>query len=114
MVDVDSRIPVRFGALDDVAVDAALLLEGDMAGPAGPPTARFEARARFGHPVGCTCCIPRGPVAEALSRLYLARVRGEVVVFGEVLVVTASSAGRAAVEDALAGDMLTRVRFRMA
>lgn len=109
----DPRIVVRFGRLDDVPSEAALLLEGDMAGPAGPPTARFEARARFGHPVGCACCVPRGPVAEALSRLYLARARGEAPLFGQVLVVTASSAGRAAVKDALAGDMLTRARFRI-
>ncbi|MEO9189749.1 MAG: hypothetical protein ABI224_07060 [Acetobacteraceae bacterium] len=111
---MDSRIPVRFGALDDVPHGAALLLEGDMAAPAGPSTARFEVRGQFGHPIGCACCVPRGPVAEALSRLFLARTRGEAPLFGQVLVVTASSDGRAAVVDAIAGDMLTRARFRMA
>ena len=114
MIDPDSRIPVRFGALSDAAPDAALLLEGGMEGPSGPPTARFEVPANFGHPIGCACCLPRGPVAEALSRLYLARARGEAPLFGQVLAVTASSAGRRAVADALAADMLTKGRFRLA
>ena len=111
---IDHRIPVRFGSFDEVTHYAALLIEGRAAAPAGPPSARFEVRAMSGHPVGCACCVPRGPVAEALSRLYLARARGEAPFFAEVLAVTASSAGRRAVADALAADMLTKGRFRLA
>ena len=114
MISPDPRIPVRLGTLGGVALGAALLLEGDVAPPAGTPFARFEVGSAFGHAVGCACCRPRGAAAEALSRLYLARVRGVATPFAEVLAVTTSGAGRRAVVEALAADPLTRARFRLA
>ncbi|MGA9866022.1 MAG: hypothetical protein WBQ75_06230 [Acetobacteraceae bacterium] len=102
------------GSLGEVTPDMALLLEGDLASPTGFPSARFEVGSAFGHAVGCACCRPRGAAAEALSRLYLARVRGTATPFAEVLVVTASAAGRRAVVDAIANDPLTRARFCLA
>ncbi|MDE8347216.1 MAG: hypothetical protein POH28_13745, partial [Acidocella sp.] len=59
------------------------------------------------------CCAPRGAAAEALSRLFLARARGEVALFSRV-VVMASAAGVALVRAALAHDAVTRARFREA
>ncbi len=114
MISTDPRIPVRLGSLGEVALGAALLVEGDVEAPAGTPFARFEVGSAFGHAVGCACCRPRGAAAEALSRLYLARVRGATTPFAEVLAVTASGAGRRAVVDAIANDPLTRARFRLA
>ena len=113
MIGPDPLTPVRFGPLGEAAVGTALLLEGDLAAPAGFPSARFEVGSAFGHAVGCACCRPRGAAAEALSRLYLARVLGAAAPFAEVLVVTASAAGRRAVVDAIANDPLTRARFRL-
>jgi len=112
MISTDPRIPVRFGSLGEAAPDTALLIEGEVVAPAGLAVARYEVRSGFGHAVGCACCVARGPVAEALSRLYLARARGEAPLSVKVLAVTASAAGRCAVVDALAADPLTRGRFR--
>ena len=61
----------------------------------------------------CRCCVPRGPVAEALGRLFLARARGEVAWFHSIAVI-ATPAGEAAVRAALAGDQVAAGRFRLA
>ena len=113
MMDADDvRIGVRFGAASDAGPDEALLIEG--AGPADrPAVARFRLPVRISaHPLGCTCCAPRGPVAEALGRLFLARARGELPWFRAVVAVTRSDAGADAVRTALASDVVTVARFR--
>jgi hypothetical protein len=113
MMDADdARIGVRFGAVGDARPDEALLIEGD--GPAGrPAAARFVVPARIAtHPRGCTCCAPRGPVADALGRLFLARARGEIPWFRSVLAVTRNDAGADAVRAALTCDVVTTARFR--
>jgi hypothetical protein len=109
----DGRIWVRFGAAAEAEPGDALLIEG--AAPAeGAAVARFVVPARIGgHPVGCACCAPRGPVAMALGGLFLARARGELPWFRSVLAVTQSAAGVAAVRAALEEDVVTRARFRM-
>src|SRR4051812_17650202 len=106
----DERVPVRFGP---PGAGEAVLVEGEAAAPPGRPSARFRpAPALAGHVPGCACCVPRGPVAEALGRLFLARARGEVAWFSRVAVV-ATPAGVAAVRAALAGDQLAAARFRL-
>jgi hypothetical protein len=65
------------------------------------------------HPLGCPCCIPRAPVGKALAGLFLARARGEVTFFQEVVVVLSSDKGRAAVMAAIAEDPLVSVWFRL-
>ena len=125
MIDAgDGRIGVRFGAAEDAGPEEALLLEGealaagiaprDGGAPADrPAVARFTLRVRVPtHPLGCLCCAPRGPVAEALGRLFLARARGESPWFRSVVAVTRSAAGADAVRAALTGDVVTTARFR--
>jgi hypothetical protein len=108
----DERIPVRFGPLAAAEPHDALLIEGD-AQAAGAAVARFVMPARLGgHPVGCACCAPRGPVATALGALFLARARGELKWFRSVVAVTRSAAGEAAVRAALVDDVVTAARFR--
>ena len=108
----DDRIPVRFGPQTAAEPHDALLIEGDAAADQAA-VARFVVPAAFaGHPVGCACCVPRGPVAAALGKLFLARARGELPWFRGVLVVARSAAGEAAVRAALAGDVVTAARFR--
>jgi hypothetical protein len=108
-MDQDSRIAVRFA---EVAEDgAAALIEG--AGPTAGPVAHFTLPVAA-HVIGCACCLPRGPVAVAFGRLFLARARGEVGFFDEVVAVTHSQAGAAAVRAALEDDVVTRARFRLA
>jgi hypothetical protein len=114
MESVDDRVPVRFGSADAAGQDEALLVEGDAAVPARHAVARFTpSPGRISHPVGCACCTPRGPVAETLSRLFLARARGEVAFFRSVVVV-ATPAGEAVVRAALAEDQVSAGRFRLA
>ena len=99
---------------DRVAPDDALLIEGVAPAPVGHAVERFRLSPRLaGHPLGCPCCIPRGPVAEALGRLFLARARGEAVWFRSVAVL-ATPAGEAAVRAALAEDQVSAGRFRLA
>ena len=106
----DDRIPVRFGQPE---AGEAVLIEGDLPLGPGRPVARFRlAAALAGHMPGCPCCVPRGPVAEALGRLFLARARGEVAWFRSIAVI-ATPAGEAAVRAALAGDQVSAGRFRL-
>jgi hypothetical protein len=118
MVFIDARVPVRLSPAGEPPADAAFLLEGDGKAPegAGPsaPVARFTPPAPSGHAIGCACCTPRGPVAEALGRLFLARARGEVGFFRSVIARPASAAGEAAIRAALADDPLVSARFRLA
>ena len=114
MIHSDDRVPVRFGAAADAGPDEALLIEGDAPAPGRPAIARFVLRARLAtHPLGCGCCTPRGPVAEALGRLFLARARGEVPWFSSVVAVTIGAPGRDAVLGALQADVVTAARFRL-
>lgn len=119
MVDADDgRVWVRFGAAGDAGPEDALLIEGPGAGEGAGAAdrravARFTLRVRIAtHPRGCACCAPRGPVAEALGRLFLGRARGEFPWFRSVVAVTHSAAGADAVRAALAGDVVTAARFR--
>ena len=104
----DDRVPVRFGPPRG---DEAVLVEGDADVPSARVVARFRlAPARRGHPAFCSCCVPRGAVAEALARLFLARARGEAPWFCSVAVL-ATPEGLAAVRAALADDQVSRARY---
>ncbi len=90
---VDARIPVVFGVVA-VATDAVLLPQ------AGWATA---------HPVGCACCVARGPASAALDKLFLDRVRGAVPWFTRVVVPDdPGGVVRAALEDSVVS-----ARFRL-
>ena len=98
VVFLDARIPLRFAGAEQAGPVAAWLIQGDAPAPPRAPVVHFALPDRLpGHPVGCACCTPRGPVAEALSRLFLARVRGEVAFFRQVIAVPADAAGRDAI-----------------
>jgi hypothetical protein len=117
---LDARIPVTL--LDDAAAlpaalaagrPAALLAEGDApAARDALATEGFHPETR--HAAGCSCCAGRSAAAQALDRLFQARVRGRAGWFERVLVLPATAAGRTEVEQALEGDALTTARFRAA
>ncbi len=65
-----------------------------------------------GHFAGCACCRPRDAVAVALSRWYLARVRGGGRLPRRLVMPGASAMVAAEVERVLAEDPLLRARFR--
>ena len=104
----DMRIPVIFGG--DVAPDDAVLIEGDAPAPPAAWVERFHLPANPLHGVGCACCAPRGPAADALARLFLARARGDSAFFRRV-VVLAGAQGMEAVHTAIAADVVTGARF---
>ena len=105
MTLIDARIPVAFGirwtAQKDeiVLADALDGLPGH--GLAGAPS----------HDAGCACCVARTPAAQALSRLFMQRARGEVAFFRRVLV--EGQALEAAVRAALHSDPVVAARFRL-
>jgi hypothetical protein len=106
----DGRIAVVMGGAPGEG-DAALVEDGhDM--PAAGYAVRFALGVgKAGHVVGCACCTLRGPAADALTAMFRARATGVAPFFRRV-VVLASPAGEAAVEEALAGDVVARARFR--
>ncbi len=110
-----SSVPLKFGASADAGPTTALLIEGDGFLPEGRAAARFSAAAPVAaHPLGCACCLPRAPAASALSALFLARARGEVPFFEEIVAVTRTQAGHAAVLRALEDDPLASTWFHLA
>ena len=112
MARSDARVPLRLGPPSAIVAGDAVLIEGAAPVPSGHPTARFTLPVT-GHVTGCLCCLPRGPVAEALLRLFQARARGEVAFFRAVLAIAATPAGTASIRAALTEDVFVAARFRL-
>lgn len=112
--NLDARLPLRFIASPaERRAEEAVITDGDATFPDAVALARFRpARGLAAHRIGCVCCIPRGPAAEALSRLFLARARGEVAFFRGVAVLAETEAGAAAIRAVLSGDVTVAARFR--
>jgi hypothetical protein len=115
---IDARIPVTL--LPDAAAlpgalagrPAALLAEGALPGAGAIITETFAPEPR--HAAACACCSGRSAAAQALGRLFQARVRGRAAWFDRVLVLVATPEGHAELAQALAQDPLTTARFRRA
>ncbi len=105
MSRIDARIPVFFAKAPDAAEGVAWLVED-------PMVAAWDSR-EAGHVAGCTCCVTRSPVAEALGRLFRARAVGEVSFFTRLGVVPASAAGEASLRQALETDGLASACYRI-
>lgn len=90
-VFLDARIPVVFGV------------------EPGPSDAVFTAVGGTLHPAACACCLPRGPDAAGLDRLFLQRVRGEVPWFTRIVVLGHGESLRRAIT----ADSLLSARFRI-
>ena len=115
---LDARIPLS--PLPDAAAlrqalqsgpPAALLLPESHPGFGGAvATARFQPFAS--HAAACACCGGRSPVAQALDRLFLDRVRGTCPWFERVLALADTPEAAAMVEGALRQDAVVAARFR--
>ena len=105
---LDTRIPVRFGALRTRAADEAVVTDGAMGGVAAPSVV-FEAAA--GHVAGCACCNGRSAAALALAKLFRERAVAPGTPFRGVLAAV-GPAGEAALRDALAESLLSG-RYRV-
>ena len=110
---LDARVTLRIASADTAGPNDVLLIEGEADAPAGVAHVRFTLPPGAAHSAGCTCCLPRGPVAEALSRLFLQRVRGKVAYFSDVVAVAGSADGEAAIRAALQTDPVVAARFRL-
>ena len=108
---LDARLPVVFVSDRAAAMaEDALLVEGD--GQVRPLEAHFTAAEV--HAAGCSCCVGRSSAARALSALFLARARGTGALFPRVAAIVTSAAGRQAIADALANDVLASQWFKLA
>ena len=111
---VDARIPVSL--VPDAGALAGALAGGKPAavlGAEGGVASESFAAGCAPHAVACACCQGRGEAAQALDRLFQARVRGSVPWFDRVLVLDEGSVG-AEIKQALAADALASARFRLA
>lgn len=117
---LDARIPVSF--CDSTAVLAGALAAGPAAAllveaPPGPMPAGAVAQVSYvpgmAHVPGCSCCGGRSAVAEALDRLFQARVRGQCNWFTRVLALAETPEAAAELAAALREDALTAARFRL-
>ncbi|MDE8349977.1 MAG: hypothetical protein POG74_10930 [Acidocella sp.] len=105
----DMRIEIVMGEAPS-ATDAILAQVG-YAVPSGAYAVTFLPR-KAGHGIGCTCCTPRGPVADALTAMFRARATGKAPFFQRV-VVLASPEGEAIVREAVASDVISAARYRL-
>lgn len=114
----DIRIPVRFGPLASLRPEEAVLAPSaiPMSAMPGHAVQTYEAPSAppGSHPVACACCVPRGPIASAMTRLFLARMRGEAPFFTAVLAADAYPGAEAAIREAIRRDPLVGSRFRAA
>ena len=103
------RIEIVMGGAP-ATTDAVLAETGHQAAP-GTYLITF-APGQPGHAIGCTCCTPRGPVADALSAMFRARATGKAPFFRRV-VVLASPEGEAVVRAAVMHDVVSAARYRL-
>lgn len=115
---LDARIkvhrvePAGLAAALAAAPDAAVLVEDGVTPPDGRVAEQFMPGDEYGHAPGCACCGSRSPAAFALDRLFLARVRGEIPFFTQVLAATVTERGALALSVALADDPIVPMRYR--
>ncbi len=112
---VDARVPVVLAETLPEMAGAALLAEGALPAALADavPRAVFALREGTAHPAACLCCQGQGAAAAALAGLFRARATGGPW-FDRVVALVATPEGRAEVEDALARDILTLARYRLA
>lgn len=119
---LDARIPISFVA-DLPALEAALAAGPPAAvlaeAPPPPLPAGAVALVSFDpwmspHAAACACCGGRPPAADALDRLFQARIRGQTGWFERVVALAEAPPMRDAVAAAVAADAVTAARFRLA
>ena len=114
---IDARIPVTIAARRRRPARRAGRPAGGGAGgrraaSCGGDRHRKPSLPDARHAPACACCAGRSAAAQALDRLFQARVRGRAAWFDRVLVLAETEDGRAELAQALAQDPLTTARFR--
>ena len=109
---LDARIPVHILALGEAPAPGMAVLAETPTEASAPAMAVFSLEGA--HVPACACCGARGPVAEALDRLFLGRVRGDFPWFTSIAALPRSDAGAEAIRRTLREDQASSARFRLA
>lgn len=108
---LDARIPVHLLPPGESPAPGIALLAEAPAAVSAPAMAIFSLESA--HVPGCACCGARGPVAEALDRLFLGRVRGTLPWFTAIAALPQGAAGAEAIRQTLSEDKACLARFRL-
>ncbi len=106
----DPRIPVLPSPAAQSGAGIAWLVQQGAPVPAAPHELFQSGR----HVPGCACCAGRADVAQALSRLHMRAMRGDMPPLAAVYARCADAAGAAAIIAALTSDRFCAARFRWA
>jgi hypothetical protein len=109
---LDARIPVHILTPGETPAAGMALLAEAPAEVSATASAVFTLEGA--HMPACACCGVRGPVAEALDRLFLGRVRGEFPWFTAIAALPRGADGAEAIRRTLREDQPSSARFRLA
>lgn len=109
---LDTRIAVHILTQGEAPAPGMALLAESPTEASAPAMALFSLAGA--HVPVCACCGARGPVAEALDRLFLGRVRGTLPWFTAIAALPQSPEGAEAICRTLREDQATSARFRLA
>ena len=108
---LDARIPVHLLTPSEAPAPGMAVLAEAPAEEKAPTMAVFTLEGA--HAPACACCGARGPVAEALDRLFLGRVRGEFPWFTAIAALPRSTDAAEAIRRTLREDQASSARFRL-
>lgn len=109
---LDARIPIHLLKPGEPPAPGMALLAEAPTEVSAPAMALFSLTGA--HVPGCACCGVRGPVAEALDRLFLGRVRGTLPWFTAIAALPQSPEVAEAIRQTLRDDQASFARFRLA
>ena len=109
---LDARIPVHLLTPGETPKPGMAVLAEAPSAASAPAMALFSLTGT--HVPGCACCGARGPVAEALDRLFLGRVRGTLPWFTAIAALPHSAEASDAIRRTLRDDAPSSARFRLA
>ena len=108
---LDARIPIHLLKPGETPAPGMALLAEAPAEVSATAMALFSLTGA--HVPACACCGVRGPVAEALDRLFLGRVRGTLPWFSAIAALPQSAEAAEAIRQTLREDQASFARFRL-
>ena len=108
---LDARIPLHLLKPGETPTPGMALLAEAPSAASAPAMALFSLNGA--HVPACACCGVRGPVAEALDRLFLGRVRGTLPWFTGIAALPQSAEAAEAIRTTLRDDAASNARFRL-
>jgi len=108
---LDARIPLHLLTPGEAPAPGMAVLAETPAEASAPGMVVFTLEGA--HAPACACCGTRGPVAEALDRLFLGRVRGTLPWFTAIAALPRSTEAAEAIRRTLREDQASSARFRL-